>query len=151
MYHLHFCNNDNNNNQQQQQEEESIVSTSDWIKGISFSILANIIGGASKLMIRKSWLLEQQQQQHVPLTTTITRTAAAATTTGTDSNMIVHSINHDTNSNGRYSHIVNEDNNDDTNDLMVEHSSNNYDSIIRPMTHRYETSDNNYQSCFDYY
>jgi hypothetical protein len=58
--------------------DESIVSTSDWIMGISLSILASMIGGASKLMIRKSWLLEQHEheegeaqelQQHVPLTT----------------------------------------------------------------------------------
>ena len=39
----------------------STVSASDWIKGISLSILASIIGGASKLAIRKSWL---QQQEH---------------------------------------------------------------------------------------
>lgn len=29
----------------------------DWIKGITYSILASIIGGASKLSIRKSWLI----------------------------------------------------------------------------------------------
>ena len=33
-------------------------SPSDWIKGITLSILATIIGGASKLAIRKSWLME---------------------------------------------------------------------------------------------
>jgi hypothetical protein len=43
--------------------EESVVTASAWMKGISLSILASIIGGASKLAIRKSWLLEQQQQQ----------------------------------------------------------------------------------------
>jgi drug/metabolite transporter (DMT)-like permease len=41
----------------------SVVTASDWIKGIGLSILASMIGGASKLAIRKSWLLEQQQQQ----------------------------------------------------------------------------------------
>jgi len=35
----------------------STVSASEWIKGISLSILASIIGGASKLAIRKSWLM----------------------------------------------------------------------------------------------
>jgi EamA-like transporter family len=45
----------------------AVVSASDWIKGIGLSVAASIIGGASKLAIRKSWLLEQsaqQQQQH---------------------------------------------------------------------------------------
>jgi drug/metabolite transporter (DMT)-like permease len=36
------------------------IATSDWIKGITFSVLASIIGGASKLAIRKSFLLEQE-------------------------------------------------------------------------------------------
>jgi drug/metabolite transporter (DMT)-like permease len=43
----------------------SSVSLEDWIKGIGLSILASIIGGASKLAIRKSWLLEQQSHDHV--------------------------------------------------------------------------------------
>ena len=34
------------------------VTASDWIKGISLSIMASIIGGGSKLAIRKSWLME---------------------------------------------------------------------------------------------
>jgi uncharacterized membrane protein len=34
------------------------VTAEDWVKGIAFSILASIIGGASKLAIRKSWLME---------------------------------------------------------------------------------------------
>jgi len=34
------------------------ISASDWAKGILLSILASIIGGVSKLAIRKSWLLE---------------------------------------------------------------------------------------------
>jgi hypothetical protein len=37
----------------------AVVSASDWIKGIGLSVVASIIGGASKLAIRKSWLLEQ--------------------------------------------------------------------------------------------
>jgi hypothetical protein len=36
------------------------VSRSDWIKGISLSVLASLIGAASKLAIRKSWLLQRQ-------------------------------------------------------------------------------------------
>ena len=45
--------------------QESVVSASAWMKGISLSVLASIIGGASKLAIRKSWLIEQDQQQHL--------------------------------------------------------------------------------------
>jgi len=44
------------------------VSADGWIRGIALSILASIIGGASKLAIRKSWLIDarrkHQQQQH---------------------------------------------------------------------------------------
>jgi len=36
------------------------ITTSDWVKGISLSVLASVIGGASKLAIRKSWLLQEQ-------------------------------------------------------------------------------------------
>jgi len=43
---------------------DTSVTASDWIKGISLSVLASIIGGASKLAIRKSWLI---QQERVPL------------------------------------------------------------------------------------
>jgi EamA-like transporter family len=41
-------------------DEKQMVSASAWIKGIALSVLASIIGGASKLAIRKSWLLEEQ-------------------------------------------------------------------------------------------
>lgn len=34
--------------------EHGVVTAHDWIRGISFSVLASIIGGASKLSIRKS-------------------------------------------------------------------------------------------------
>ena len=34
---------------------------SDWSRGIALSILASIIGGVSKLAIRKSWLIVQQE------------------------------------------------------------------------------------------
>lgn len=55
--------------------EETTVTAADWIKGISLSILASVIGGASKLAIRKSWMLqlakeeeeeEEALQQQVP-------------------------------------------------------------------------------------
>jgi len=36
---------------------EASISASDWLKGITLSIAASIIGGASKLAIRKSWLM----------------------------------------------------------------------------------------------
>lgn len=35
------------------------VTASDWAYGIGYSVLASIIGGASKLCIRKSWLMVQ--------------------------------------------------------------------------------------------
>lgn len=36
----------------------STLTTSDWVKGITLSILATVFGAASKLSIRKSWLIE---------------------------------------------------------------------------------------------
>lgn len=36
------------------------ITQSDWLKGIGFSILSSIIGGASKLAIRKSWIVEEE-------------------------------------------------------------------------------------------
>lgn len=36
------------------------ISPSDWFRGITISVLASIIGGISKLCIRKSWLLQAQ-------------------------------------------------------------------------------------------
>jgi len=39
----------------------SSISASDWTKGIVLSVLASIIGGVSKVMIRKSWLMEQRE------------------------------------------------------------------------------------------
>jgi hypothetical protein len=44
---------------------DAAVSASDWSKGISLSILASIIGGASKLAIRKSWLMEEEQRRYL--------------------------------------------------------------------------------------
>ena len=38
------------------------MTAADWVKGISLSVLASVIGGASKLAIRKSWLLEGRSQ-----------------------------------------------------------------------------------------
>lgn len=47
----------------------SEVSAHDWIRGITLSVVASIIGGASKLSIRKSWLIyhanaARRGQQH---------------------------------------------------------------------------------------
>jgi EamA-like transporter family len=39
------------------------MERSDWIKGISFSVAASVIGGVSKLAIRKSWLLEEEKEK----------------------------------------------------------------------------------------
>lgn len=36
------------------------ISAADWGKGITLSIIASIIGGASKLAIRKSWLMVEE-------------------------------------------------------------------------------------------
>ena len=36
---------------------DATINASDWIKGIALSVLASVIGGASKLAIRKSWLM----------------------------------------------------------------------------------------------
>jgi len=36
---------------------DAAVSAGDWIRGIALSVLASVIGGASKLAIRKSWLM----------------------------------------------------------------------------------------------
>jgi drug/metabolite transporter (DMT)-like permease len=43
-------------------EAGSAISASDWAKGIVLSILASIVGGVSKLAIRKSWLLQYDNQ-----------------------------------------------------------------------------------------
>jgi hypothetical protein len=39
------------------------VTESAWVKGITFSVIASIIGGASKLAIRKSWLMGANANQ----------------------------------------------------------------------------------------
>lgn len=44
------------------QQQSTVVTAADWVKGISLSVLASVIGGASKLAIRKSWLLEERLQ-----------------------------------------------------------------------------------------
>ena len=36
-----------------------MITASDWAKGISLSVLASLVGGFSKLAIRKSWLLQE--------------------------------------------------------------------------------------------
>jgi hypothetical protein len=51
------------NSQVYSSESSIAVSRSDWIKGISLSVLASLIGAASKLAIRKSWLLQRQIEE----------------------------------------------------------------------------------------
>jgi len=41
------------------------VTASDWAKGIGYSVAASIIGGASKLAIRKSWLMVKRTTRNV--------------------------------------------------------------------------------------
>jgi drug/metabolite transporter (DMT)-like permease len=44
------------------------ITASDWIKGIALSVLASIIGSASKLAIRKSWLMQEYVEQSILIT-----------------------------------------------------------------------------------
>jgi hypothetical protein len=39
------------------------VTAGDWLKGIGLSIAASVVGGASKLAIRKSWLLQTAAEE----------------------------------------------------------------------------------------
>jgi hypothetical protein len=43
--------------------ENGSVSASDWCRGIALSVLASIIGGGSKLAIRKSWLIQHEEEE----------------------------------------------------------------------------------------
>ena len=45
---------------------EGYISAAAWAKGICYSILASIVGGASKLLIRKSWLMVQEERESEP-------------------------------------------------------------------------------------
>lgn len=40
------------------------ISAADWSRGIVLSVLASIVGGASKLAIRKSWLIEASDENN---------------------------------------------------------------------------------------
>jgi len=42
-----------------------VVMTNDWMCGVAFTILATFVGGASKLSIRKSWLITAEKQGNV--------------------------------------------------------------------------------------
>jgi hypothetical protein len=44
-------------------ENGGSVSAEDWYKGIALSVLASVIGGASKLAIRKSWLMQRDDYE----------------------------------------------------------------------------------------
>ena len=39
------------------------ISASDWLKGITLSILASLIGASSKLAIRKSWIIQKNLER----------------------------------------------------------------------------------------
>jgi len=45
--------------------EDAAVTAADWMKGIALSVAASIIGGASKLAIRKSWMLEHEAEERM--------------------------------------------------------------------------------------
>ncbi|KAL3777573.1 hypothetical protein ACHAW5_007104 [Stephanodiscus triporus] len=45
--------------------EHAAVTTHDWIRGISLSVLASVIGGASKLSIRKSWIIDARRKAEI--------------------------------------------------------------------------------------
>lgn len=45
--------------------EDVAVTAADWVKGIALSVTASIVGGASKLAIRKSWLLEREAEERM--------------------------------------------------------------------------------------
>jgi hypothetical protein len=86
--------------------EESVVSASAWFKGISLSVLASIIGGASKLAIRKSWLMDPQQHHPEPSSISETSIDVVGAMAGNTNN------NNNNNNNGsdnliRYSQIAN--------------------------------------------
>jgi hypothetical protein len=46
-------------------EDQNInISAADWFKGIGLSLVASMVAGASKLAIRKSWLIQAEQEQN---------------------------------------------------------------------------------------
>ena len=51
---------------------EAEISAADWSKGIGLSVLASVIGGASKLAIRKSWLIEASGENDASATVQLT-------------------------------------------------------------------------------
>lgn len=57
------------------------ISAADWSKGIGLSVAASIIGGTSKLAIRKSWLLQQAQKEETRNSSTIKESVAVSDNT----------------------------------------------------------------------
>jgi hypothetical protein len=45
------------------EDQNMNISAEDWFKGIGLSLAASMIAGASKLAIRKSWLIQAEQEQ----------------------------------------------------------------------------------------
>jgi multidrug transporter EmrE-like cation transporter len=41
------------------------IGAADWARGIGYSIIASLIGGASKLAIRKSWLMVENNVENI--------------------------------------------------------------------------------------
>ena len=56
---------------------EADISAADWSKGIGLSVLASVAGGASKLAIRKSWLIEASCENDASTTVQLTGGCAA--------------------------------------------------------------------------
>lgn len=79
------------------------MSSSDWYKGIGLSIFVSFITGASKLAIRKSWLIQHEQeeaQQHQPALECEQRTQVT---------LAVYHLADDTDASGDLNLIIEED------------------------------------------
>lgn len=50
-------------------DDYGYISADAWAKGIGYSVLASIVGGASKLSIRKSWLMVLENESSVESST----------------------------------------------------------------------------------
>lgn len=59
---------------------EADISAADWYKGIGLSVLASVVGGASKLAIRKSWLMEATSDENSDGSVTEPLTGGCCTT-----------------------------------------------------------------------
>lgn len=62
------------------------ISAADWGKGIALSIMASLVGGASKLAIRKSWLMTHDNEMEPQVVPTIEPPSGETWTLDTTSN-----------------------------------------------------------------